>query len=257
MSEELFVDRDGPALRVTFNRPEHRNALTWQMYADLVEACEVADTDPDVRVMVLRGAGDAAFVAGTDIGQFAGFRTGEDGIAYEEKISRVVSRLASVRVPTVAAVSGFCVGAGLGLAAVCDIRVATRSARFGVPIARTLGNCLAMNMYALIVGHLGQARTLDMLLRARLFTGEEMHAAGFIAELCDEAQLDACTAGVVDRLASHAPLTMWAAKEAVRRIRQANVPNGDDIVHTVYGSEDFHHGVASFLAKRKPRWQGR
>jgi enoyl-CoA hydratase/carnithine racemase len=257
MSDELLVDRDGPVLRVTFNRPEQRNALTWQMYADLVAACEVADTDSDIRVMVLRGAGDVAFVAGTDIGQFAEFRTGEDGIAYEEKVGRVVGQLASVRVPTVAAVSGFCVGAGLGVAAVCDIRVATRSARFGIPIARTLGNCLSMSTYSLLVGQLGQARALDMLLRARLFTGEEMQAAGFVAELCDEAELDACATSVVDQLASHAPLTMWAAKEAVRRLGQANVPNGDDIVRTVYGSEDFHHGVASFLAKRKPTWQGR
>jgi enoyl-CoA hydratase/carnithine racemase len=207
--------------------------------------------------MVLRGAGDAAFVAGTDISQFSEFRTGEDGIAYEQKITSVVDRLARVRVPTVAAISGFCVGGGLALAAVCDIRVATRSARFGVPVARTLGNCLAMGTYSLLVGHLGPARALDMLLRARMFTGEEMHAVGFVAELCGDAELDACTSSVVDRLASHAPLTMWAAKESVRRLRQANVPNGDDIVRTVYGSEDFHHGVASFVAKRKPRWLGR
>jgi enoyl-CoA hydratase/carnithine racemase len=257
MSDDLLVSRDGSVLRMTFNRPEQRNALTWQMYADLVGACELADTDADIRVMVLRGAGDAAFVAGTDISQFSEFRTGEDGIAYERKISSVVDRLASVRVPTVAAISGFCVGGGLALAAVCDIRVATPSARFGVPIARTLGNCLAMSTYSLLVGHLGQARTLDMLLRARLFTGEEMHAVGFVAELCGEAELDACTSSVVDRLSAHAPLTMWAAKESVRRLRQANTPNGDDIVRTVYGSEDFHHGVASFVAKRKPRWLGR
>jgi enoyl-CoA hydratase/carnithine racemase len=257
MSDDLLIDRDGPALRVTFNRPEQRNALTWQMYDGLITACELADTEADVRVMVLRGAGDAAFVAGTDISQFSEFRTGEDGIAYEQRISRILDRLASVRVPTVAAISGFCVGGGLGLASVCDIRVATRSARFGIPVARTLGNCLAMGTYSLIVGHLGQARALDMLLRARLFTGEEMHTAGFVAELCDEAELEACTASVVDRLATHAPLTMWAAKEAVRRIRQANVPNGDDIVRTVYGSADFHQGVESFLTKQKPQWQGR
>src|SRR5437588_11233480 len=172
MSDELLVDRDGPVLRVTFNRPAQRNALTWRMYADLVTACEIADTDADVRVMVLRGAGEAAFVAGTDISQFTEFRTGEEGIAYDHKIGQVADRLAGVRVPTVAAVSGFCVGAGFGAAAVCDLRVATRSARFGVPVASTLGNCLAMGTYALIVAHLGQARALDMLLRARLFTGE-------------------------------------------------------------------------------------
>jgi enoyl-CoA hydratase/carnithine racemase len=257
MSDELLVERDGPVLRVTFNRPAQRNALTWRMYADLANACEIADTDADVRVMVLRGAGDEAFVAGTDISQFTEFRTGADGIAYERKIGQVADRLASVRVPTVAAVSGFCVGAGFALAAVCDLRVATRSARFGIPVARTLGNCLAMGTYALIVGHLGQARTLDMLLRARLFPGEEMHAIGFVAELCEEAELDACTTSVVDRLAANAPLTMWAAKEATRRLRQANLPDGDDIVRTVYGSADFQLGVAAFLAKQQPRWQGR
>lgn len=257
MSDQLLVERDGTTLRVTFNRPEHRNAMTWQMYADLVTACEVADTDSDIRVMVLRGAGDAAFVAGTDIGQFAEFRTGADGTAYEQKITRVVDRLARVRVPTVASVSGFCVGGGLGLAGVCDIRVATRSARFGIPIARTLGNCLAMSTYSLIVGHLGPARALDMLLQGRLFTAEEMHAIGFVTTLCDQAELDASTTDIVDRLAANAPLSMWAAKEAIRRLRQANIPDGDDIVATVYGSEDFHHGVDSFVAKRKPQWQGR
>jgi enoyl-CoA hydratase/carnithine racemase len=257
MSDELLVERDGPVLRVTFNRPAQRNALTWRMYADLANACEIADTDADVRVMVLRGAGDEAFVAGTDISQFTEFRTGEEGIAYEHKIGQVADRLASVRVPTVAAVSGFCVGAGFALAAVCDLRVATRSAHFGIPVARTLGNCLAMGTYALIVGHLGQARALDMLLRARLFTGEEMHAIGFVAQLCEETELDPCTTSVIDQLAANAPLTMWAAKEATRRLRQANLPDGDDIVRTVYGSADFQLGVASFLTKQQPRWQGR
>jgi enoyl-CoA hydratase/carnithine racemase len=227
------------------------------MYAGLVDACELADSDPDVAVMLLSGAGDTAFVAGSDISQFAEFRTGEDGIAYEQRIGRVLDRLARVRVPTVAAISGFCVGGGMAVAASCDIRVATPSSSFGVPIARTLGNCLAISTYALIISHLGQARALDMLLRARLFSGAEMYAAGFVAELCDEAELEARTAAVVERLAGHAPLTMWAAKESVRRFRQANLPDGEDIVRAVYGSEDFHHGVESFLAKRKPQWKGR
>jgi enoyl-CoA hydratase/carnithine racemase len=96
-----------------------------------------------------------------------------------------------------------------------------------------------------------------MLLQGRLFTAEEMHAIGFVTTLCDQAELDASTTDIVDRLAANAPLTMWAAKEAIRRLRQANLPDGDDIVATVYGSEDFHHGVDSFVAKRKPQWQGR
>ena len=133
MSGELLVARDGPVLRVTFNRPAQRNALTWPMYADLAAACEIADTDPDIRVMVLRGAGDAAFVAGTDISQFTEFRTGEEGIAYEQKIGQVVDRLAGVRVPTVAAVSGFCVGAGFALAAVWMFVTAVRRERRTLP----------------------------------------------------------------------------------------------------------------------------
>jgi enoyl-CoA hydratase/carnithine racemase len=254
--EELLVTQSGPALYVTFNRPQQRNAMSWPMYTRLVEACETADEDPDIRVMVLRGAGEEAFVAGTDIGHFADFRTDEDGLAYEKKISEVLHRLETTRVPTVAAISGYCVGAGIALSAVCDLRVSTVTGRFGVPIARTLGNCLAMNTYSLLVHHLGPARALDMLLRARLFTAEEAHAAGFVAELCEVDELDATIDAVVQRLSQHAPLTMWASKEAVRRLRLANLPDGDDLVRTVFGSDDFHNGVRSFLDKTPHQWTG-
>ena len=254
---ELLVDAAGGVLTVTFNRPRQRNAMTWGMYEGLYEACERADADDDIRVLVLKGAGDKAFVAGTDIGQFSDFTDGADGVAYEEKIARIISRLEDVDVPTVAAVRGFCVGGGLGIASVCDLRVASRSARFGIPIARTLGNCLSMNNYSLLVHHLGPARTLDMLLRARLFTGEEAAAAGFVAELCEDDDLDAATDAVVTTLLGHAPLSMWAAKEAVRRLRRAAVPDGDDIVSRVFGSEDFHAAVAAFAAKQPVEWTGR
>ena len=254
---ELLVDVEGGVLTVTFNRPRQRNAMTWGMYEGLYEACERADADDDIRVMVLKAAGEKAFVAGTDISQFADFTTGAEGVAYEEKIARIVTRLEDVAVPTVASVRGFCVGGGLGIAAVCDLRVATRSARFGIPIARTLGNCLSMNNYSLLLGHLGPARTLDMLLRARLFTGEEAAAAGFVAELCEDDELDKVTDGVVETLLGHAPLSMWAAKEAVRRIRRAAIPNGDDIVSRVFGSADFHTAVEAFATKQPVVWQAR
>jgi enoyl-CoA hydratase/carnithine racemase len=257
MSDELLVERDGSTLRVTFNRPAQHNAMTWPMYDGLVEACDLADSDDDISVVVLRGAGGRSFVAGTDISQFTGFSGGDDGVTYEEKIARVAHRLETVRVPTVAAISGYCVGGGLLLAAVCDIRVATPSARFGVPVAQTIGNCLSMNTYSLLVHHLGPARTLDMLLRARNFTGAEAHTAGFVAELCEDDELDERLDEIVHRLSEHAPLTMWAAKEAVRRLRLAALPDGDDIVRTVFGSEDFHRGVAAFLAKQRPVWTGR
>lgn len=256
MSDELLVERDGAVLRVTFNRPDQRNAMTWSMYESLYEACERADADESLRLMLLRGAGDS-FVAGTDITQFHDFTSGGQGVEYERRMSQVTGRLGQVRVPTIAAVSGTCVGGGLSIAATCDLRVATTSARFGVPIARTLGNCLSMSTHALLVEQLGSARTLDMLLRARLLYAEEARAAGFVTELCDPTELDDVLSSLTERLCSHAPLTMWATKESIRRLRLANLPEGDDIVHTVYCSEDFREGVASFAAKRKPQWTGR
>ena len=258
---ELLVEQDGAVLTVTFNRPEQRNAMTFAMYEGLEAACERADVEESVRVLVLRGAGGRAFVAGTDIAQFLEFGSGDDGgadgSAYEERITRVVNRLEDVTVPTVAAVEGACVGGGLALAAACHLRVATRSARFGVPIARTLGNCLSMNSYSLLVAHLGPARTLDMLLRARLLTAEEAHGAGFVGELVEDGDLDRALGDLLATLLSHAPLSMMAAGQAVARLRRAALPDGDDLVRRVFGSEDFRAGVRAFVAREQVTWRGR
>jgi enoyl-CoA hydratase/carnithine racemase len=253
---ELEVTQDGGVLTVLFNRPEARNAMTFAMYQGLEEACARADADDSVRVMVLRGAGGRAFVAGTDISQFSTFTSGEDGIAYEEGISRVVNRLEDVAVPTVAAIEGPCVGGGLALAAACDLRVATESSRFGVPIARTLGNCLSMNSYSLLVHHLGPGRTLDMLLRARLLSAAEAHAAGFVGEVVADGELEPALTALLEVLLSHAPLSMKAAGRAVARLRRANLPDGDDIVREVFGSADFRAGVSAFVNRKPASWTG-
>ena len=256
MTEGLRVTRAGAILTVTFDRPAQRNAMTFAMYEGLHSACEDADADGDVKVMVLRGAGGMAFVSGTDIAAFRDFDDGADGVAYEQRIARVVNRLEDVTVPTIAAVEGYCLGGGLALAAVCDLRVATRSSQFGVPIARTLGNCLSMNSVSVLVAQLGPARTLDMLHRARLFDGAEAHAAGFVAEVCDDGDLDATLDAVTATLLSHAPLTMWASKLAVARLRRAALPDGDDVVARAFGSEDFHRAVAAFGSGRSATWEG-
>jgi enoyl-CoA hydratase/carnithine racemase len=254
---DVSVEQSGPVLRVTFDRPDQHNALTFEMYEALHGACERADADPDVRVLVVRGAGGRAFAAGTDISAFREFRDGADGVAYEERITRVVNRLESVTVPTVAAVEGYCLGGGLALAAVCDLRVATRSSRFGVPIARTLGNCLSMNSVSVVAAHLGSARTLDLLLRARLLDADEAAAAGFVAEVCEDGGLDAAVEEVVDTLLRHAPLTMWASKSAVARLRRASLPDGDDLVSAAFGSADFRRAVAGFGSGERATWEGR
>jgi enoyl-CoA hydratase/carnithine racemase len=250
---DLLVEQDGPVLRVTFNRPHAYNALTFAMYEGVYDACEKADADPGIRVLVLRGAGGKAFVSGTDIAQFTGF-DGAAGVEYEERMTRIIRRLEDAEVPTVAAVDGYCVGA---LAAACDLRIATGASRFGVPIARTLGNCLSMDTIALLVAHLGRSRTLDMLLRARLLDAAEAHAAGFVTQLVDDAAaLDAALADTVTTLASHAPLSMWATKQSLTRLHRAGLPDGDDIVTKVYGSADFRSAVAAFARKERPTWTG-
>jgi enoyl-CoA hydratase/carnithine racemase len=259
MTADLRVTRAGPVMTVTFDRPAQHNAMTFAMYDGLYAACDAADADDGVKVMVLRGAGGRAFASGTDITVFNDFRDGADGIAYEQRLTRVVNRVEEVAIPTVAAVEGYCFGGGLAIAAVCDLRVATRSARFGMPIAKTLGNCLSVNSISILVARLGPARTLDMLLRARSFDAAEAQAAGFVAELCDDGALDQVITGVTEKLLAHAPLTMWAAKVAVARIRRANLPSDDDLVARVYGSDDFRRGVAAFGSSgsgNRPPWTG-
>jgi len=254
--DDVTVALEDSVLTVTFDRPEQHNALTFAMYDALHDACERADADASVRALVVRGAGGRAFAAGTDISAFREFTDGADGVAYEERITRVVNRLEDVTVPTVAAVDGYCLGGGLALAAVCDLRVATRSSRFGVPIARTLGNCLSMNSMSVIVARLGASRTLDLLLRAGLLDAEQAEAAGFVAEVCDDDALDATLRNLLDTLLAHAPLTMWATKTAVARLRRQSLPDGDDLVAAAFGSNDFRRAVAAFGSEQPARWDG-
>lgn len=254
MTDDLITSDDGGVLYVTFNRPKQRNAMTWEMYQGLFDACERADADDSVRVMVLRGAGGDAFVAGTDIGQFRGF-TGADGVEYEQRISRILGRVQAVDVPVIAVVDGFCIGGGLGIAASADIRVCNRSAKFGVPIARTLGNCLSIKTIGALSGLIGRSLTTDLLLTARLMDAEEALRSGFVTAIVDD--IDAEAERLTERLLANAPLTMWATKESLRRLSAGGDVNDDDIVSRIYGSDDFAGAVEAFLAKEKPVWRGR
>jgi len=257
--DEILVDRDGPIVTLTFNRPEARNAMTWHMYERLVEVCEEVNEDRSVRAMVLTGAGGRAFVAGTDISQFRSFSTEKDALDYEARGNHVMYTLETVRVPTIAAIAGPCTGGGAGIAASCDLRLASSSARYGFPIARTLGNCLSMQNYARLFTLLGPARAKDILLTARLMDAQEMLACGLVREVvADEESLLARAQELAEELATHAPLTMWASKEALRRIKERLLPEGadSDLILACYMSRDFKEGVEAFLAKRKPQWRG-
>ena len=245
---QVLSERRGPALWVTFNRPEAHNAMTFAMYEDLFAACEAADADDDVRVLVLRGAGEKAFVAGTDIRQFADFdESGADALAYEATIDRIVGRLETVRKPTVALVDGFAMGSGLALSAACDLRICTPAARFGLPIARTVGNCLSMENYARLAALLGPARLKDIVFTARTIEPDEALATGLATEVVDDAE--ARVEELCELLASHAPVTLYATKEALRRIRTATTPDGEDLIREAYGSEGFRRNVQAFLER--------
>jgi enoyl-CoA hydratase/carnithine racemase len=237
----------GPAAWVTFDRPEAHNAMTFAMYEDLFAACERADADDDVRALVLRGAGGKAFVAGTDIRQFTAFETADDGVSYEATIDRIVGRLEAVGKPTVALVDGFAMGSGLALSATCDLRICTPNAKFGLPIARTVGNCLSMANYARLAALLGPAKLKEIVFTARSIEADEALSIGLATEVVDDAE--ARVAELCETLASHAPTTMRVTKEALRRIRVANLPDGDDLVREAYGSPEFRDSVQRFLAK--------
>lgn len=257
-AEHVLVARNGPVVTLTFNRPEARNAMTWDMYQRLVEVCEEVDADDDVRVLVLKGAGGKAFVAGTDISQFTAFESADDGLRYERANNQRAGRLARVRKPVIAQIQGFAVGGGFGIAASADLRVATPDARFGAPIARTLGNCLSMAAYARYLDLLGPSRLKELIFTARLLSAEEALGAGFVHEIVAAEAIEARVAELAATVASHAPITLWVTKEAVRRIQEARaVPDGDDLIAATYGSADFREGVRAFVEKRPPRWCGR
>lgn len=257
-TDELRYERQGAVAWLTFNRPAARNAMTWAMYQGLYDACAHVEADDRIRVFVLRGAGDKAFVAGTDISQFQAFSTAEDALGYERNMERYIGRLEALAKPTIAMIRGYCVGGGAGIALACDLRVATPDARFGVPIARTIGNTLALGNVGRMVDLLGPARTKEVLFTARFVEAAEGQAIGLFNAVVEPERLETSVAALAERIAGHAPLTIRSTKEAVRRLlERRRLDEADDLILACYLSEDFREGIAAFLAKRRPEWKGR
>lgn len=260
MSDEILYAVENGVGTITLNRPQARNALTFAMYERIAEICRDPAAHGDPRVIVMTGAGDKAFGAGTDISQFRAFSGAEDALAYEERIEKVIGTIERCPVPTLAAISGAVTGGGASIALSCDLRIATVTARFGFPIARTLGNCLSMENYARLFALLGPALVKDIVFTARLVEAEEGRRVGLYSELLpDHAALMARTSELAQVVASHAPLTMRATKEAMRRLTAAAAHgvDGRDLVTLCYTSADFREGMEAFLGKRPPHWTGR
>jgi enoyl-CoA hydratase/carnithine racemase len=254
----LFTE-EGAIAFLTINRPEARNAMTWEMYEALVDACDRVDANPQLRVFVLRSAGDKAFISGTDISQFTHFDTPDASIDYERHMDNVIDRLERVKVPTIAQVQGVAAGGGCAIALACDMRVCTPEARFGVPVARTLGNCLSAANYARLVDLIGPARVKDVMFTGRLLDAEEARGLGLVTRMAPFAELDHVVLSLATTIAANAPLTIRATKESLRRIQQhrrIDPAMTDDLITMCYSSNDFKEGVAAFLNKRAPAFQG-
>ena len=254
-----IFETDGPLATLTFNRPDARNAMTWDMYEALVAACETVDRDAAIGVLVLRGAGGKAFVAGTDIAQFQNFTDREDGLKYEERLDGVLDRLERVSKPTIAQIEGVAVGGGCAIALSCDLRVATPESTFGVPIARTLGNCLSGATYSRLVDLMGPAAVKDLLFTGRLAGAAEAQALGLVSRIVPADEIAAVVRRLALDIAANAPLTLRVTKEMIRRVlAKRRLAHGEDadLVELCYTSADFREGVTAFLAKRKPNWRG-
>ena len=258
MSGDLLYEINGGIGRITFNRPEARNALTFRMYEQLREVCEQAENDPSVKVLLLTGAGEKAFAAGTDISQFKEFSTAEHALEYESRIERVLTALEKSRVPSIAAIAGVCTGGGFSIAGCCDLRIGAANARFGIPIGRTLGNCLSISNYARLAALLGPARVKDIIFTARLIEAEEAGKIGLLGEVLPNYEaLQSRANELAQTVASQAPLTLQVTKEALRRIKEKISPEDDrDLILKCYMSHDFREGMDAFLNKRPPKWTG-
>ena len=257
-AEDLLFDLSGGIGRITFNRPQARNAFTFAMYERLADICAQANADRSIKVLVLQGAGDKAFAAGTDINQFRAFTTPQHALDYEARIDRVLGQLEQCRVPTIAAINGACTGGGAGIAACCDLRIGTKSVRMGFPIARTLGNCLSMSNISRLAALVGPARVKDLIFTARLIGAEEAARIGLLHEVVEDLPaLQSRADELAAAVAGNAPLTLSATKQALARLmRRLSREEGEDLILMCYMSRDFREGMDAFLNKRMPNWSG-
>ena len=240
--------------RITFNNPAARNAMTWPMYEELKTICDSLAKNPEIRVVIFRGAGDKAFVSGSDIEQFVGLQKDE---AYEVDVDRIFVSLQELPMPTIAIIEGLAVGSGLLMATACDFRISTPDARFGIPVARTLGNCLSPSNLAWISAHLGIPMVKKMLLTAELIKAPTLLESGFLYQIVDSSEITEAADTLAKKMAVLAPITQKASKLSIARLLRNNLPNCTDLMRETYNSQDFREGVNAFLESRPPKWTGK
>ncbi len=250
----IHLNVDGKIARVVFNNPAARNALTWPMYKELNKICGSLANNPDIRVVIFRGAGDKAFVSGSDIQQFVDLQKDE---AYEVAVDHIFASLQELPMPTIALIEGLAVGSGLLMATACDFRISTSEARFGIPVAKTLGNCLSPSNLSWIAAHLGIPIVKKMLLTAELIKAPALLESGFLYQTVEPAEIESATDALAEKLAALAPVTQKASKLTLARLLQSKPPDCTDLMRETYNSKDFREGVNAFLEGRPPKWVGK
>jgi enoyl-CoA hydratase len=260
MTEKILADVEGGIGWLTFNQPEKRNAMSMEMWQGVADAFEAFQADPEVRVVVMRGAGGKAFVSGADISEFDANRANaEQKAQYNAVTARGKQWLAQIEKPLVAMIEGFCIGGGLAVALNADVRIATESSRFGIPAAK-LGLGYDFAGLATLARLVGPSVARDILFSARFLPAEEALRVGLINRVVPDADLESDVRDYCALIAQNAPLTIRAAKAAMREWERdpsdRDLAHVDALVNACFDSADYAEGRKAFAEKRPPRFQG-
>ncbi|HWK46527.1 MAG TPA: enoyl-CoA hydratase [Stellaceae bacterium] len=260
-TERMIAEIDGAVGWMIFNNPDRRNAVSLDMWEAIPTILDRFEADSAVRVIVLRGAGDKAFVSGADISQFEQQRADPAAVAHYDRVGETATnRLAASPKPTIAMIRGFCIGGGVGIASSCDLRIAADDARLAVPAAK-LGLGYRWSGVKKLVDLVGPSHAKEIFFTARQFTATEAHAMGLLTRVVPVDDLDAFISATIDQIAANAPLTMLAAKrtidELTRTPDQLDRAMCEELVRRCFASEDYIEGRRAFMEKRKPVFQGK
>lgn len=254
----LITAQEGPIGWITFNQPERLNAVRRDMWDALPAAVASLTGAPGVRAIVVRGAGDKAFISGADIAEFeVQRRDAASNRPFTEAVTAATGSLAEAPVPVIAMINGFCIGGGMVIASACDIRICSEGSRFGVPAGK-LGLGYELDNFARLQGLVGRGIAMEMLATARHLTAQEALRAGFVNRVVASAELESTIRDMAAMIATTAPLSIAAAKLASRAaINPALRDEAQQAIDTCFDSEDFQEGRAAFRDRRAPNFIGK